>query len=165
MFLVQYAGAESAPRKIPVRQPATRHERKWVNELIPAEETQEAWVKLNQKGLDEFRQRGMPEAIRDLVKQVATSRRVAIMLIASDSRMRVAVYARNEIMYMIKARNPSTSCPQMGRWFNRDHTSILHGIASHQERHNLPPLVGYNLAASRANNRAISARMALARKP
>lgn len=164
MYLIQFAGSENTQRKIPARQPATRYERKWINEVFPAEETQEAWVQLNQKGLEEFRKRGMPEAIREVVKQVATSRRVAIMLIASDSRMRVAVRARNEIMYLIKARNPSTSTPRMGLWFNRDHTSILHGIASHQERHNLPPLVGYNLAASRANNRAISARMALARK-
>ncbi len=153
MYLVTYAGNDKPQHKIQVRQPATRHSRKWVDAIIPAEETQDAWVKLNQNGLDEFRKRGMPEAIRDIVKQVATSRCVAIMLIASESRMRVAVYARNEIMYLIKARNLSTSCPQMGRWFNRDHTSILHGIASHQERHNLPPLVGYNLAASRANNR------------
>lgn len=150
MFLVQYAGYE---KKIPVRQPATRHERKWVNEILPVEQTQEAWIKLNQNGLDEFRRRGMPEAVREIVKQVATSRRVAIMLIASDSRMRVAVYARNEIYYEIKARNPSTSSSRMAKWFNRDHTVILHGIASHQERHNLPPLVGYSIAAARANNR------------
>ena len=88
MFLVPFAGSETTQRKIPVRQPATRHERKWINEVFPAEGTQDAWVKLNQKGLAEFRKRGMPEAVREVVKQVATSRRVAIMLIASDSRMR-----------------------------------------------------------------------------
>jgi hypothetical protein len=102
----------------------------------------------------------MPEAIREIVKQVAKDRGINIQMIAGDSRIRVAVEARNEAMYLIKARNPKkTSSSQIARWFARDHTSCMHGIASHQDSHNLPKLVGYDLDRVRERNRMISARM------
>lgn len=156
MALVEYAGQNPAP----AWRPTTRHERKWEDIIEPAVRTQLALNELNWRGMDTLRKRGMPEAVREIVKQVAKSRRVTVMLIASASRMQVAVDARNEAMYLIKARNPKkTSASQIARWFARDHTSCLHGIASHQDRHNLPKLVGYDIARVRERNAEISARM------
>lgn len=153
MYLISYAGSDEPRRTVPVRIPATRYERKWMHMIEPLCRTQAAMDDFNRRGLKVFRQRGMPEAFREIVKQVATSRRVAVMLLASKSRMRIAVEARMEAMYLIKERNPKTSSPQMAKWFDRDHTSVLHCIASHQERYNLPKLVGYDLLRHRENYR------------
>ena len=153
MYRISFAGSEEPQRTVPLRVPATRYERKWMSLIEPMCRTQAAMDDFNRRGLHMLRERGMPETFRGIVKRVSTRRRVAIMLIASASRMRIAVEARNEAMYLIKESHPKVSSPQIGKWFGRDHTSVLHGIASHQERHNLPKLVGYDLGKHRENYR------------
>lgn len=161
MSLIAYPPVYGAKRVIPLRKAFMRAQskRKNVKIIKPAERAQAALEELNRQGTKTFRDRGMPEIIREFVKQAAKDCGVSIMLIASDSRRRVAVHARNEVMYLLKASRPHLSMPLIGRWFGRDPTSAQHGIASHAARCGLPKLVGYDLARVRERNAEISARM------
>lgn len=152
-MLVAYSGQE----QLPAWKPTTKHERKWEHIIEPASRAQQAMDNLNRQGLDAFRQRGMPESVREIVQQVAKKRRVSIALMASASRLRIAFQARGEAMYLTQARNPGKPLvAYLARWFDRDHTCVYYGIAAHQERHNLPKLVGYDIAKRRARLRALS---------
>lgn len=160
-YLISYAGYEGPRRTVPIRKPVTRHERKWAKTFDPATRTQMAMEEFNRSGLDLFNERGMPRAYREIVHRVANEHRVNVMLIAGASRMRVAVLPRNEAMYLIKACDPKKiSTPMLGRWFAKDHTAVLHSIASHQERNDLPKLVGYDIARVRERNAEVLARRA-----
>lgn len=156
-YLISYAGYEGPRRTVPTRKPATRHERKWANTFDKATRTQVAMEEFNRSGLALFKERGMPRAYREIVHRVANERRVNVMLIAGASRMQVAVLPRNEAMYLIKALDPKISTTMLGKWFDKDHTAILHSIASHQERNNLPKLVGYDISRARQRNADIAA--------
>lgn len=162
-FLISYAGYDGPRRTRPASKPATRHERKWLDTFDQAARSQAAMEEMNRTGLALFGERGMPGAYREIVRQVANKHRVNVMLIASNSRMQIAVLPRNEAMYRIRAQDPENiSTPKLGRWFGKDHTSALHCIASHQERHGLPKLVGYDIAKARLRNVGISAKLRLA---
>ncbi|MBZ9922640.1 hypothetical protein LB579_33835, partial [Mesorhizobium sp. BR1-1-7] len=117
-----------------------------------------AYDELNLLGLKTFRQRGLPEAFRHIIQNVAAEREIPVMLIAGNSRMRKAVWARNEAMYLIKAARPNLSMGLFAKWFDRDHTSAMHGIASHADRNQLPQIVGYDLKRVRERNAEITAR-------
>jgi hypothetical protein len=151
-------------RTIPARNPATRYERKWMHAIEPVIRSQIAMDEFHRQGLKAFRQRGMPETIRRIVEQVATKRRVSVMLMASDSRMRIAVEARSEAMYAIKQAKPHLSSPQIAKWFARDHTSVLHALASHAAKVGLPNLAGYNIERVRRRNARIAAEMRAAKQ-
>lgn len=103
-----------------------------------------------------FRRRGMPEWAYQIVREVAYRHRVYLTDVASSNRCRDVVAARTEAMYRIKAAKESVSSTQIGKWFEKDHTSILHGIASYQERTGAAPLFHYNLNRARKRNAAIS---------
>jgi chromosomal replication initiation ATPase DnaA len=103
-----------------------------------------------------FRKRGMPSWAFEIVKEVAYRHRVYLTDIASNNRVHAVVWARTEAMYRIKATKPALSSTQLGAWFDRDHTSILHGIAAHQERSGAKALVHYDLKRSRRRNAALS---------
>ncbi len=158
MYLITYAGQDKPARSVPLRVPTTRYERKWWRDIEPATRTRKDLEEFNRHGLKVFRDRGMPEEVRKIVKDVADRHRVTVMLLASDSRMRIAVRSRNEAIYLSKQSRPKLSMPNLGRWFNRDHTSCLHSIASHQDLRNLPKLVGYDIKRVRERNAEISAK-------
>jgi hypothetical protein len=150
-------------RTVPAHIPATRYERKWMHAIEPVVRTQTAMEEFHRQGLKAFRQRGMPESIRRIVEQIATRRRVSVMLMASDSRMRIAVEARAEAMYAIKKAKPHLSSPLIAKWFARDHTSVLHALASHAAKSGLPNLAGYDIERVRARNAKIAAEMRAAK--
>lgn len=103
-----------------------------------------------------FRRRGMPTWAYQIVREVGYRHRVYLTDIASSNRFREVVAARTEAMYRIKAAKPEISSTQIGKWFEKDHTSILHGIASYQERTGAAPLFHYSLNRARKRNAAIS---------
>ncbi|MBZ9894228.1 hypothetical protein LB545_07705 [Mesorhizobium sp. BR1-1-6] len=128
---------------------------RWARILDPVTRHQDAAKEMERQGIAMFRARGTPQWALDIVIACARRRNVALPIIAQDRRFRDAVQARNEAMYLIYSQrrtNPNLSCPRLGKWFGRDHTSVLHGIASHQEANGLTRIVGYNIVSSRKRN-------------
>lgn len=163
MHLISYAGYEGPRRTIPVRKPQTRHERRWAHKIDPVTRTQAAMDEFNREGMRVFNDRGMPAVYREVVRVVARAHGINVMLLASKSRMRIAVLARNEAMYKIKAHDNRVSMPKLGRWFERDHTSVLYCIACHQDRNKLPLLVGFDLVRIRRRNAMVAAQRVLSK--
>lgn len=156
MSLIAYPPVYNAQRAVPLHKKFLAPKPKRAKSR--AETAKAAYDELNLLGLRTFRQRGLPEVFREIVKRIAMQRQVPAMLIAGNSRMRVAVWARNEAMYLIKKERPGLSMGHFAKWFDRDHTSAMHGIASHADRNNLPQLVGYDVHRVRERNAEISAR-------
>lgn len=124
-----------------------------------ATRTQLAAEHMNHLGFKAFRSRFMPAPMLEIVKKVAHERNISMMLMAGKSRKRVAVQARNEAMYLIKQVRPTLPMSRFAQWFDRDHTSAMHGIASHATKSGLPQLVGYDLARVRRRNAKIAAQI------
>jgi hypothetical protein len=100
-----------------------------------------------------FKHSGMPEWARQIAEETAIRHGICVSEIANGSRKYKVVRVRNEAIYLVKARKPMLSSSQLGRWFDRDHTTILHALASHSDATGAPALVGYNLAYARERNR------------
>ena len=109
-------------------------------------------------GLRQFRRQGMPDWALAILTEVADRRAICPSDIVSRKRHRPIIEARRDAAYLIKARKPALSCPLLGKWFNMDHTSIMHLIACYQAEHNAPKLVGYDLARVRMRNAETSAK-------
>jgi hypothetical protein len=105
------------------------------------------------QGLLAFKRRFMPEWARQIVEQTCDAHDICPSEVARDNRKHRAVKARNEAIYLVKARKPMLSSTQIGGWFGRDHTSILHSIASYSAATGSPALVGYDIANARERNR------------
>ena len=105
------------------------------------------------EGLRQLRQQGMPEWARDILAEVADRHAICPSDIASKKRFRPIIEARAEAAYLIKAAKPMLSSVILGKWFGKDHTSIAHLIARHQEQHDLPKLVGYDVSRVRIRMR------------
>lgn len=71
--------------------------------------------------------------IRRILAEVATVRGVSDLDILSPRRDRVAVRARQEVMYRA-ATETQASLTQIARVLDRNHTSVLHGVRSHRRR-------------------------------
>lgn len=163
MGLIAYPPVYDAKRVTPLRKVYPRARQKCVS-VDPVLRAKNLREQANLHGLKVFRERGTPDAIREIIAKVAENRDVSVMLIASDSRKRIAVWARNEAMYLIKQSRPNLSMPRIAKWFDRDHTSAQHGIASHADLAGLPKLVGYNLDIVKARNMRIAAKARAAAK-
>ncbi|TIM14480.1 MAG: hypothetical protein E5Y67_12435 [Mesorhizobium sp.] len=105
------------------------------------------------EGLRQLRRQGMPEWARDILAAVADRHAICPSDIAGKKRNRPIIDARAEAAYLIKAAKPMLSSVILGKWFDKDHTSIAHLIARHQEQHGLPKLVGYNVSHVRIRMR------------
>lgn len=77
----------------------------------------------------------MPERIRAIIDRVATEHRVQPVDLVGPSatrktsRARWAAYAC--IVDTVTIAGSPPSLPQIGRWFNRDHTTVLYGLRRH----------------------------------
>jgi hypothetical protein len=69
--------------------------------------------------------------------EVAAKHGLTVAELMGHSHRRGIVAARQEASYRAAAET-KLSYPQIGRLLNRDHTTILHGIRRHAERHGLP---------------------------
>lgn len=54
--------------------------------------------------------------------------RFTIADLRSASRVRGVVAARQEAMYQVRMIRPDLSFPVIGKWFRRDHTTVLHAF-------------------------------------
>ncbi|WP_165358297.1 helix-turn-helix domain-containing protein [Mesorhizobium sp. Pch-S] len=114
-------------------------------------------AELRRVGTKKCVHRGMPQWAIDIVQEIAERLGACISDIADSTRTSLVVAARNEAMYRVKERKPSLSSTQIGKWFGRDHTSVLFAIASYQEATGADPLVGYNINIARRRNAALRA--------
>jgi len=78
---------------------------------------------------------GMPTRVRDIIIAVAAEHHIKPGDILGpsatrvNSRARWVAYAR--VMSEVSIRGQAPSLPQMGVWFNRDHTTVLYGLRRH----------------------------------
>lgn len=79
----------------------------------------------------------VPEALRAklsakvIVADIAKRHDVPIELVFGHCRNKRIVDARHEAVIAVRKAFPLWSLPQMGRFFNRDHTTILHALRKH----------------------------------
>jgi hypothetical protein len=111
-----------------------------------------------------FRNFGMPEWAREIVREVCERRGIYVDDLAGFNRRYKVVRARNEAMYLVKAAKKSLSSPQLASWFNRNHVSVLYGISSHAHAEGLPPLTDYDAVKWRKGRREAMAEKARSAK-
>jgi len=75
----------------------------------------------------------MKRALRQLVADIALIYGISTTDIYSKRRTRKICAARHHVMFEISHRT-EWSLPQIGRFLDRDHTTVLHGIRLHKER-------------------------------
>lgn len=69
-------------------------------------------------------QAGGKQSMKNIVEQVSRSRGVPVKDIMGTSRLKDIVAARQSAMWL--SRSQGISFARVGRFFNRDHTTILH---------------------------------------
>ena len=74
-----------------------------------------------------------PPSSAEIIKQVSLKHHVSVPEILSAMRSIGIVAARFEAIYRIREER-HLSWAQIGRQFNRDHTSVLHGYRQHKKR-------------------------------
>lgn len=74
------------------------------------------------------------EAMRRLVREVCEDAAVSEPAIYSTNRRRHVARARQAAMWRIRKEMPDLSLPQIGRFFNRDHTTVIHAIRAVEAR-------------------------------
>ena len=82
----------------------------------------------------------MPEWARNVVREVSHRHAVPVREIFSPIKTRLVVAARREAIYRLKFEKPTTSAAKLGRWFGRDHSTILHALACYQDLYGAPVL-------------------------
>ena len=75
-----------------------------------------------------------------MVREVSHRHGVPVREIFSPIKTRLVVAARREAIYRLKFEKPTVSAAKLGRWFGRDHSTILHAIACYQELYGAPVL-------------------------
>lgn len=73
--------------------------------------------------------------MRDVVKIIATGYGITAGAIYGDSRAHKVVCARHSAMVALRHLFPQYSYMQIGRHFNRDHTTIMYAVGARSERH------------------------------
>jgi chromosomal replication initiation ATPase DnaA len=105
------------------------------------------------EGLRQFRRWGMPEWAIAIVAEISDQHAICPSEVAGRKRLPAIVEARRQAIYRVKAHKPLMSCVILGKWFNRDHTSVTHLIATYSEATGAPKLVGYDIEKTRARYR------------
>ena len=72
------------------------------------------------------------EAVRrlaiDIIRDVARKHGISVETIKSSTRTKHIVEARHEAMALVYTLRPDLSLPQIGKIFERDHTTILYAV-------------------------------------
>lgn len=69
----------------------------------------------------------------EIAAQVAAERRISVAELKGGRRDAFLAQARQEAMWRMREQDRWT-LPQIGRFFNRDHTTVLHGIRAYARR-------------------------------
>lgn len=102
--------------------------------------------------------RGMPSWAREIVIRISKAHAMSPLDIVMVCRARDVVAVRYEIFYVLKTTaspvsGQEPSYPQIGKWFLREHTGILWGVATHARNNGLPPVGNYDLDAATSRKR------------
>lgn len=81
--------------------------------------------------MKELAGRGCPPDVRELIVRTAKTHGVSLREVVFKSRTRCIVRARDEAIYEVKRDKPMRSLLRIGRWFDRDHTTVMASIARH----------------------------------
>ena len=85
------------------------------------------------KPLKDFKQDHRVELVEKIIADVAHKCGVSVADIKSTSRDRAVAWARQDAMYEVY-RRVHVSMPKLGRYFDREHTTVLHSINRAEER-------------------------------
>ena len=69
----------------------------------------------------------------DIIERVLSKHSVDMVEVMGRSRERIVADARHEIWYFMKKLG-GLSYPQIGKMFNRDHTTIMNGVNKHEKK-------------------------------
>lgn len=94
--------------------------------------------------LTAMKRNGMPSWVCDIVFRSATVNAVSVVTVMSRSTDLASSLARRQAMYETKSERPHLSSAQIGKWFDRDASAVIHAIARYQDEAGLPKLVGAN---------------------
>lgn len=99
--------------------------------------------------------RRTPKRIIAILENVASQYDVSLHSMLM-TRLRTAVHARDEAVYLIRTEEGRTppSLPQIANWIGKDHSSLIVGLARHSERTGAPLVTTANLASRRARARS-----------
>lgn len=88
-----------------------------------------------------------PPWVKDIVAEVCAEHGISISLLLGKRKTKAVAMARHDAYYRTRKADGRNrpSLPMMGRWFGREHTAVMHGIARHAETHGLPNLTDYDL--------------------
>lgn len=92
-----------------------------------------------------IKQRGIPEWVRQIVREVAAEYGVAMIHVLTACRRAEVCLARYAAIYRVKRFSRRTSAIQIGEWFGRDHASVFFALARHAEITGRPALTTYAL--------------------
>lgn len=81
--------------------------------------------------------RMFPGRLSQIAKEVARKHDVQVIDLVAHRRSPALVAARHEYFYRALAET-SCSAAQVGRYLNRDHTTVLHAVNRHAQVNNLP---------------------------
>lgn len=73
----------------------------------------------------------IPARISALVREIADREGLGVREILGPSRCRRVAFARFEVWWRLRNSNGPErvpSYPMIGRWFRRDHTTVIHGV-------------------------------------
>ncbi len=65
--------------------------------------------------------------------QVCQKHRITLAQLRGKQRARCFAWPRQEVMYRA-SKETSASLPEIGRYLDRDHTTVIHGIRAHEAR-------------------------------
>lgn len=85
----------------------------------------------------EVRLEGVRRSIATIIRETAAKHGLTATDLVGRSRARTIMPARQEAMYLCTHDTPY-GLPEIGKTFNRDHTTVLHGVRMHAERNGLP---------------------------
>lgn len=128
----------------------------------PAQVTEKIVPLVPSRARQLMRKHLMPHWVQNIVMAAAELHRVPPAAIVGRSRHRVIVAARNEAWYQIKlTASPVTgeipSYPTIGKWFGRDHTTVLYGVFRHAFDNGFPAPSGIDPKRMILRRRATSA--------
>ena len=72
----------------------------------------------------------------DVLREIAFKYQVSPDDVRGRSRMKEFVAPRQEFCWVMNKKH-GWSLPQIGRFLGRDHTTVLHGVRTHAEKHGL----------------------------
>lgn len=111
---------------------ASANAQKAVEDLQKDEKTKEERVAELMRELNSLQPRGVGLG-HQIAQAVARAHKLTMKDLTGGRRSRNIAWARQEAMWHIK-EHTKLSLPQIGRMFNRDHTTVLHALRVHKER-------------------------------